>query len=33
MSLLHVESVTKKFIKGEHTITPLEDASLVVEQG
>lgn len=33
MSLLHVESVTKQFKKGEHTITPLEDASLVVEQG
>src|SRR5688572_22209185 len=33
MSLLHVESVTKSFIKGEHKITPLEGASLVVERG
>ena len=33
MSLLHVESVTKSFVKGEHTITPLEGASLVVERG
>jgi len=33
MSLLHVESVTKSFVKGEHKITPLEDASLVVERG
>jgi putative ABC transport system ATP-binding protein len=33
MALLHVESVTKSFVKGEHTITPLEGASLVVERG
>jgi putative ABC transport system ATP-binding protein len=33
MSLLYVESVTKSFVKGEHKITPLEDASLVVERG
>src|SRR5688572_10439894 len=33
MSLLHVESVTKSFIKGEHKITPLDGASLVVERG
>jgi putative ABC transport system ATP-binding protein len=33
MSLLHVESVTKSFVKGEHKITPLEGASLVVERG
>lgn len=33
MSLLHVESVTKSFVKGEHRITPLEGASLIVERG
>ncbi len=33
MALLHVESVTKRFIKGDQTITPLEGASLVVERG
>src|SRR5262245_49522807 len=33
MSLLNVEFVTKSFVKGEHRITPLEDASLVVERG
>jgi putative ABC transport system ATP-binding protein len=33
MPLLHVESVTKSFVKGEHKITPLEGASLVVERG
>ncbi|MFN0017587.1 MAG: ABC transporter ATP-binding protein [Pirellulaceae bacterium] len=33
MALLHVESVTKRFVKGDQTITPLESASLVVERG
>ena len=33
MPLLQVESVTKSFVKGEHTITPLDGASLVVERG
>lgn len=33
MALLHVESVTKSFVKGDQTITPLEGASLVVERG
>jgi putative ABC transport system ATP-binding protein len=33
MPLLVVESVTKSFVKGEHTITPLDGASLVVERG
>jgi putative ABC transport system ATP-binding protein len=33
MALLHVESVRKSFVKGDQTITPLENASLVVERG
>ena len=33
MALLHVESVTKKFVKGDQTITPLDGASLIVERG
>ena len=32
MALLHVESVTRSFVKGDQTITPLEGASLVVER-
>jgi putative ABC transport system ATP-binding protein len=33
MTLLDVRSVTKSFIKGDHKITPLEEASLCLEQG
>jgi putative ABC transport system ATP-binding protein len=33
MSLVNVESVTKSFVKGDQTITPLDGASLVVERG
>jgi len=33
MSLVHVDHVTKEFTKGGHTIRPLDDASLTIEQG
>jgi putative ABC transport system ATP-binding protein len=33
MSLVLVDRVTKQFTKGGHTIRPLEDASLTIEQG
>jgi putative ABC transport system ATP-binding protein len=33
MPLVNVEHVTKEFVKGGHTIRPLDDASLVIEQG
>jgi putative ABC transport system ATP-binding protein len=33
MALVNVESVTKSFVKGDQTITPLDSASLVVERG
>ena len=33
MPLVHVDHVTKQFTKGGHTIRPLEDASLTIEQG
>ena len=33
MPLVVVERVTKEFVKGGHTIRPLDDASLAIEQG
>jgi putative ABC transport system ATP-binding protein len=33
MSLVHVDHVTKQFVKGGHTIRPLDDASLIFERG
>jgi putative ABC transport system ATP-binding protein len=33
MSLVHVDHITKEFTKGGHTIRPLDDASLTIEQG
>jgi putative ABC transport system ATP-binding protein len=33
MSLVQVENVTKSFTKGGHTIRPLENASLTIDQG
>jgi len=33
MPLVNVEHVTKEFVKGGHTIRPLDDASLAVERG
>ena len=33
MALVEIRSVTKRYRKGEHTITPLENASLDIEAG
>jgi putative ABC transport system ATP-binding protein len=33
MSLVYVDHVTKEFVKGGHTIRPLENATLTIERG
>lgn len=33
MSFIELERVTRRYVKGEHTVTPLEDVDLTVEAG